>query len=405
MTTQHPRDPIGSASAGGAPPPSVDRSASDGESESGPGAAQDATSPHIPAPSRRAVFAGAAGAGAVLAVTAVTAGPRPPRLGPVGGDEELAAELRPYLGGHHRVSVVVIDGEQHRFAAFGADENTEFEIGSVTKTFTGALLMDAVERGEVTLDTTVTEILGERAHGSDAADVTLAELASQSSGLPRLPVRRLLASFPMIVLRKDSYLGTSAEDVIDAALGATLRDRGDYAYSNLGVALLGQLLAVRAEATWQELLGARLLDPLGMTSTRAPFHLADVGEDAPRGRTSSGLSAGAWTMHGYGPAGAIRSTAADMGRYLRSLQEGSNPGAAGLEPLVDRGEGRSVGVVWGLNQTDDGDTLVQHNGMTGGFSAFCGFNRDTGRGVALLTASARDLDDLGAAIIDGSVPL
>lgn len=374
------------------------------DSEQTPSAALS-SGPPSPTPSRRATLIGAAGAGVVLTVSAMAAGPRPGRLGPIRGDEGLAAELRPHLGGHHRVSAVVIDGEQHRFAGFGADENTEFEIGSVTKTFTGALLMDAVERGEVTLDTTVAEILGERAHGSDAADVTLAELASQSSGLPRVPARRLLASFPMIVLRKDSYVGTTPEDVIDAAVGATLRDRGDYAYSNLGVALLGQLLAVRAETTWQELLGSRLLDPLGMTSTRAPFHLADVGEDAPRGRTASGLRAGAWTMHGYGPAGAIRSTAADMGRYLRSLQEGSNPGAAGLEPLVDRGEGRSVGVVWGLNPTDDGDTLVQHNGMTGGFSAFCGFNRDTGRGVVLLTASARDLDDLGVGLIDGSMPL
>ena len=358
-----------------------------------------------PAPSRRTVLAGAVGAGTILAATGVAAGPRAARLGPVSGDADLAAALRPHLAGHHRVAAVVLDRDQQRFAGFGADETTEFEIGSVTKTFTGALLMDAVAQGEVSLDTTVAEIFGERAAGAEVADVTLAELASQSSGLPRLPLTTLLASLPMIVLRKDSYLGNSGDDVIDAALSASLSDRGEYGYSNLGIAFLGQLLAIRAGSTWQELLTSRLLDPLGMTSTRAPFHLEDVGADAPRGRIRSGLSAGAWTMHGYGPAGGIRTTGHDMALYLASMQDGSNPGAAGLDPLVDRGEGRSVGIVWGIRRTDSGETLIQHNGMSGGFAAFCGFNQDTGRGVVLMTASALAPDDLGVGIIDGSVRL
>ena len=369
------------------------------------GPSPDPASRSTPDPSRRAVLAGAAGAAAVLVVTGVAAGPRPARLGPVHGDAELAAALRPHLDGHHRVAAAVLDRDQQRFAGFGADETTEFEIGSVTKTFTGALLMDAVTRGEVSLDTTVAEMLGDRAAGAEVADVTLAELASHSSGLPRLPLTTLLTSLPMIALRKDSYLGSSVDDVIDAALSASLSDRGEYGYSNLGVAFLGQLLAVRAGSTWQQLLTSRLLDPLGMSGTRAPFDLEDVGADTPRGRIRSGLSAGAWTMHGYGPAGGIRSTGHDMALYLASMQDGSNPGAAGLEPRVDRGEGRSVGIVWGIRRTDSGEELIQHNGMTGGFAAFCGFNQDSGRGVVLMTASAHSPDDLGVGIIDGSIDL
>lgn len=357
------------------------------------------------APSRRAVVAGAAGAGAILALTGIAAGPRRARLGTAQGDTELAAALRPHLEGHHRVAAVVTDGDQQRFAGFGADDTTEFEIGSVTKTFTGALLMDGVAREEVSLDTTVAELLGERARGADVADVTLAELASQSSGLPRLPVTRVLASLPMLAIRKDSYLGTSVDDVLDAALGASLTDRGSYRYSNLGIAFLGQLLAARAGTTWQELLSARLLEPLGMSATRAPFHVDGVGAEAPRGRSHSGLSAGAWTMHGYGPAGGIRTTGRDMAVYLASMQDGTNPGAAGLDPLVDRGEGRSVGIVWQMRPTESDESLVHHNGMSGGFAAFCGVNQDTGRGVVLMTASALAPDDLGLGILDGSVAL
>ena len=363
------------------------------------------TTPPTRAATRRTALAGAAGAGAILALTGLAAGPRPARLGDVHGDAELAAALRPHLGGHRHVSAVVSDGGQQRFAGFGADETTEFEIGSVTKTFTGALLMDAVDRGDVSLETTVAEILGERAAGSEASDVTLAEIASQSSGLPRLPLTRVLASLPINFLRKDPYSGSSVDGMIDAALDASLSDRGEYAYSNLGVAFLGQLLATQTGVSWQELLRSRLLDPLGMTSTRAPFRLDEIGTDAPRGHGRSGLSAGAWTMHGYGPAGGIRSTGHDMALYLASMQDGSNPGAAGLEPLVERGEDSAVGIVWSLRTTDAGESLVQHNGMTGGFAAFCGFNQDSGRGVVLMTDSALSPDELGAGILDGSVSL
>lgn len=375
----------------------------DGTAPSAPAASDPAPSERRP--SRRTTLAGAAGAGAILALTGLAAGPRPARLGDVHGDAELAAALRPHLGGHRHVSAVVSDGGQQRFAGFGADETTEFEIGSVTKTFTGALLMDAVDRGDVSLETTVAEILGERAAGSEASDVTLAEIASQSSGLPRLPLTRVLASLPINFLRKDPYSGSSVDGVIDAALDASLSDRGEYAYSNLGVAFLGQLLATQTGVSWQELLRSRLLDPLGMTSTRAPFRLDEIGTDAPRGHGRSGLSAGAWTMHGYGPAGGIRSTGHDMALYLASMQDGSNPGAAGLEPLVERGEDSAVGIVWSLRTTDAGESLVQHNGMTGGFAAFCGFNQDSGRGVVLMTDSALSPDELGAGILDGSVSL
>lgn len=356
-------------------------------------------------PSRRTLLAGAGGAAAILATTGIAAGPRPARLGEARGDAELAAALRPHLEGHRRVAAVVSEGDQQRFAGFGAEETTEFEIGSVTKTFTGALLMDAVARGEVGLETTVAEILGERAAGTEVAEVTLAEIASQSSGLPRMPLGQLLMSLPLIMLRTDSYLGSTTDDVIDAALGASLSGRGEYGYSNLGVAFLGHLLASQAGTTWQELLDSQLLEPLGMTATRAPVQLDEVGSEAPRGHGRSGLSAGAWTMHGYGPAGGIRSTAQDMALYLASMQDGSNPGAAGLEPLVDRGEGRTVGIAWHLSPAENGGTVVFHNGMSGGFAAYCGFHQDTGRGVVLMTDSALPPDDLGWAVLEGGVAL
>jgi len=85
----------------------------------------------------------------------VLARPSPPSLSTtVTGDAELAARARPLLpGALDRVSIAVVDGPAVTYAHFGADEHTEYEIGSLTKTFTGQLLADAIERGEVTADT------------------------------------------------------------------------------------------------------------------------------------------------------------------------------------------------------------------------------------------------------------
>ena len=89
---------------------------------------------------------------AILALTGWLGRPNPPSLSTtVIGDAELAARARPLLpGALDRVSIAVVDGSTTTYANFGADENTEYEIGSITKTFTGLLLADAIERGEVT---------------------------------------------------------------------------------------------------------------------------------------------------------------------------------------------------------------------------------------------------------------
>jgi hypothetical protein len=120
---------------------------------------------------------------ALVALVGALARPSPPSLSTmVSGDAELAARARPLLpGALDRVSIAVVDGSTTTYAHFGADEHTQYEIGSITKTFTGLLLADAIQRGEVTADTTVGALLP--LGGAPIADVTLAELASHRSGL------------------------------------------------------------------------------------------------------------------------------------------------------------------------------------------------------------------------------
>src|SRR5699024_6451299 len=161
--------------------------------------------------------------------------------------------------------------EEPRFAGFGAQESDEFEIASVTKVFTGALLAEAISRGDVTLETTVADVLGQEAEGSEIADVTFAELATHSAGLPTAPASRTARQLAATYLHRDPYNAWDAEQLVADALAISPTTRGQHVYSNLSVGLQGQLLARIAGMPYEELVAAELLDPLGLESTYTPI--------------------------------------------------------------------------------------------------------------------------------------
>ncbi len=145
------------------------------------------------------------------------------------------------------------------------DDRTVFEIGSVTKTFTATLLAQMAGSGAVALDDPIGKFLphGVTAPSYGGQQITLANLAEQNSGLPRLPGNLTVsnpadpyASYTPALLY--AYLSHAK---LDRAPGAT------YEYSNLGVGLLGDLLAARAGTTYAQVLTQRVLTPLGLTDT------------------------------------------------------------------------------------------------------------------------------------------
>lgn len=112
------------------------------------------------------------------------------RAEPARGHSALAAELGRLAGRRaRRVAAVVVDLDAvpvARSAFIDADEDSRFEIGSVTKGLVGMLLAEAISRREASLDTTLGDLLTETT-GSQVGAVTLRELATHTSGLPRLP--------------------------------------------------------------------------------------------------------------------------------------------------------------------------------------------------------------------------
>jgi CubicO group peptidase (beta-lactamase class C family) len=330
---------------------------------------------------------------ALVVAFGIAARPHAPALSAdESGDPGLLDRARPLLseGVRDRVSVVEVDGGRTSFAHFGADDGTDYEIGSVTKTMTGMLLADAVERGEVTGDTRLGELVG--LDGAPAADVTLAELSGHRSGLPRLPGRPSDAAVTLTAV----YLGADPypydrDTLVAQVAAAELSGRGESHYSNMGTAILGHALADAAGTDYATLLRERLLDPLGMEDTALPGSEDDLPEDATAGYTERGRVADPWLAHAYAPAGGVRSTPADMARFARALLEGTAPGMAALEPRWDEGPDRRTGFAW-VVQEHGGTEVTWHNGGTGGFAAMVALDREGGRAVLAFGNTTTALD-------------
>lgn len=320
-----------------------------------------------------------------------------------------AAQARITDGMYQTLIFGVIDGDKSEVVAFGKlgngkapDGDTVYEIGSVTKTFTATLLAREVLSGRVGLNTPVATLLpGFTIPSRDGKQIALGEIATQHSGLPRLP-SNLLPKDPA-----NPYADYDASKLKAFLARYRLpRDPGaSYEYSNLAFGLLGYALARSNHMTYGDLVARQILKPLGMSMSGTAFtdamraHLA-LGHDANGKPTEN------WDMDALAGAGAIRSTTIDMLRYLRAnMGVGRTPLEAAMKfaqrPRADMLEGMRIGLAW--MTTKQG--IVWHNGGTGGYRSFIGFTTDGRHGVVILTNTAAQVDDLGFATLLAGAPL
>ena len=234
--------------------------------------------------------------------------------------------------GKHGSGIVVglLDARgTRRIVAVGVDGSQVFEIGSITKAFTASLLADMAARGEVRLDDPVAKYLPPSAHvpSRNGKQITLVDLATQSSGLPRLPTN-LAPRNPA-----NPYADYSVEQLYAFLSGYELpRDVGaTYEYSNLGMGLLGHALALKAGTSYENLVNRRLLTPLGMRETAITLSPALRARLAP-GHDGEGNVVPNWDLPTLAGAGAVRSTAFDM-RSGVSILPTSRRSAGRFRPL------------------------------------------------------------------------
>ena len=277
-----------------------------------------------------------------------------------------------------------VRGTTDRSGERPVDGRTRFEVGSLTKTFTALLLADAVARGEVGLDDPIARYLPPHAvpvHPG-GMPITLLHLATHTSGLPRLPGGFLATAVPGWF--SNPYAAYPPGRLLDS-LGATrvrTRPGSRVHYSNLGVGLLGQVLAEAAGTPYPTLLTRRVLRPLGLErSTCDPTRAQATGYWHGRPRPP-------WAIPALPGAGALRCGAGDLLRYLEALLRptGAGPLAAALADVQRRRlvlprSGDGLCLVWNVRRTDGRD-LFFHSGGTRGFSAFAGFCPADGTALA-----------------------
>jgi serine-type D-Ala-D-Ala carboxypeptidase/endopeptidase len=322
---------------------------------------------------------------------------------------ENAAQERIAAGTYQTLVFGVVEGDKSEVVAFGQlsdgkapDGDAVYEIGSVTKTFTATLLAQLVLSGRVTLDTPVAQLLPDfKIPSRGGKEITLGDLGTQHSGLPRMP-SNFLPRDPA-----NPFADYDAAKLKAFLAGYELpRDPGaTYEYSNLGFGLLSYALARLENTTYSAVTNEEILKPLGMTMTGMVFTEAMRAHLAP-GHVYTGEAAKNWDLDALAGAGAIRSTANDMLRYLKAnMGVDASPLAAAMklarQPRRDMGKTIRIGLAW--MTTDKG--VVWHNGETGGYRSFLGFTADGRRGVVILANTDADADDLGFATLDANAPL
>lgn len=274
--------------------------------------------------------------------------------------------------------LVLVGGTAGRHDPRPVTGRTRFELGSLTKTFTGLLLAEMADRGEVDPADPVRRHLPVGAAPHLGREVTLERLATHTAGLPRLPPGLALRAVPR--WRTNPYRDFAAADFAAALRRTQARAPGRYRYSNLGVALLGEALAGAAGLPYPELLAERVLRPLGLHDTDCSTSAQVTGHLRGRPRPP-------WEVPGMPAAGALRSSALDVLRYLTAhLPPCTGPlGRAAAEatrPRVPAGD-HEVCLVWNLRRRE-GRELLFHSGGTRGCTTFAAFSPTTSTVLAAL---------------------
>lgn len=321
------------------------------------------------------------------------------------GNEPGSASVAVWRDGRIEVATVRNPGAQTAPAPATDDLAPMYEIGSISKVFTGLLLAQAVERGDLQLGDTIGTLL--RGHvvfaSTDSAAITLQQLVTHSSCLPRQFGNVRGGDAIVAQITKAERAGLLA-----ALAAQTLAKAGSCAalYSNYGVAVLGEVLSLRYGKPWAELVRERITAPLGMADTQV-----QLGDKAARlvAAYAGQSPTAAWDMQVYVGAGGLRSSVQDILRFGRALLQGREGplGAAAervLTPLAAF-DGGQIGYAVFIDGPPTRRTY-SHDGLTGGYRALLKMYPETGEVMSALVSNRfAPLPQMGAELSASRYPV
>lgn len=337
-------------------------------------------------------------------------------------DQRLAAEAQTYLATRPKGALVIGVVQDGRSAIYGfgalpdgsaPDGDTVYEIGSISKVFTGLTLAALVSTDDANVTEALGDVLGDtigsysdEARSSPAvAVITLGQLATHTSGLPRLPQGltddELAGADPYAAYSLDRLWQDVREAQLNNAPGVA------YEYSNFGAGVLGQALAQRAGVDYGELVADRVLEPLSLNGTTLALAADQQTRFAPGFVLGSDEPASAWDLNALAPAGGFKSTARDLTAFIAA-----NLAAATGDRPIDRALTEShrelynswdtrLAYGWIVQDQLWGQRVYWHNGGTGGYTSYLAIDFEHQAGIVILSnygdalAGNNDLDGLG----------
>ena len=346
----------------------------------------------------------------------------------------VAAELSPFKitddlkhliralvdnGTNAAMVIGLVDANGTQFYGYGKTSNatnattvnkdTLFDLGSITKTFTTTILTDMVSQGVVNLDDPIEKYLPPtvKVPAYNGNKITLEDLATHTSGLPLSPPNQQvnITTFP------DIFPNYTQEQLYQALSNITLTTvpGSHFQYSDMGMALLGDILASKAGMPYEQLVIDRILNVLGMNSTRItlsdnPILLSRLALGHVNGTEIPITSISFENPPPLAPAGSLRSSASDMVKYLSAnigliktnldtVMQDSHRIRLYTNMSVVAPYDVYVGLGW-FSTTNFGSQIIWHNGaLPLGYNSFAGFNPATQRGVVVLSSTMlQDID-------------
>lgn len=277
-----------------------------------------------------------------------------------------------------------------------------YEIGSLSKIFTAIILSNLVEEGTITLDQPISLFLPDTLKkNEDLSKITFQMLANHTSGLPRLPdnlekVKGYSTNDPYKSYDKKalySYLATFKNKKSPGE---------EYEYSNLGYAVLGDIICDIYKKSYDQIVKDIICKPLDMNNT---FQVLDPKrKDTFKVYNKDGQEVPSWSFDAFSAAGGLKSSLEDLLKFanaqfkmpqtpLENAMANTRLFTFFLPPDTD------LGLAWHMNLLDD-LTVYWHNGGTAGSSSYLALCPDKKSAVVILSNSAISVDDKGKAILD-----
>lgn len=281
------------------------------------------------------------------------------------------------------ITVGIIEDGHASYTVYGANgkelpqELHTYEIGSLTKTFTAAMVSKAVQEGRIDLRASIDQYIT-LPEGNDYP--TIEELLTHTSGYKGYYFERPMVS--NFLHNRNDFYGITKEMIIRKAGEISLPDEYGFNYSNYGYAVLGVILENVYGSDYKTLMNQFLQTELNLSDTRISEQNGDLGKYWDWNRDDAYLAAGAITSH-IADMLAYARMLLDEYEYFADCQVGLKAIDASTEEYKMLGINMDeIGMAWMI---DNENSIIWHNGGTGDYNSYLGFDPETGVAVVVLS--------------------